>query len=124
MDFDEEFDEEFDEDLDDDFDEELEMDDSEIMKSKSPSDTGKKIALYFMSTIGPGEKKHKLVVYTGNIIENIKETVGNLFALNPLDFHLSHGGITLDERNPLSEYNVKDGDDILLIPASVAGMNF
>jgi len=44
MDFDEESDEEFDEDLDDDF----EMDDSEIIKSKSPGDTGKKIAIYFM----------------------------------------------------------------------------
>jgi len=114
------FDEEFDEDL----DEDLEIDDSEILKTKSPSDTGKKIALYFMSTIGPGEKKHKLVVYTGNIVEQIKETVGNLFALNPLDFHLSHGGITLDEKNSLSEYDVKDGDDILLIPASVAGIIF
>lgn len=113
------FDEEYDEDL----DEELEFDESEILESKTPNNTGKKIAIYFMSTIGPGEKKHKLVVYTGNIVENIKETVGNLFALNPLDFHLSHGGITLDEKNPLSEYNVKDGDDILLIPASIAGMS-
>ncbi len=117
MDFDEEYDEDFDEDL----DEDLNLDESEKLKIKSPNDTGKKIALYFISTIGPGEKKQKLVVYTGNIVGQIKETVGNLFALNPSDFHLSHGGITLDENNPLSEYNVKDGDDLLLIPASIAG---
>lgn len=111
------FDDEFDEDL----DEDLEPDESEGLKSKVPTNEGKKIAVYFMSTIGPGEKKHKLVVYTGNLVDDIKQTVGNLFALNPLDFHLSHGGITMDEKNPLIEYNVKDGDDILLIPASIAG---
>ena len=52
---------------------------------------------------------------------DIKETVANLFALDPADFHLSSGGVTLDEDNQLSDYNLSDGDDILLIPASVAG---
>ncbi|MHA1149466.1 MAG: ubiquitin-like domain-containing protein [Promethearchaeota archaeon] len=47
--------------------------------------------------------------------------VGNLFGLNPNDFHLSSGGVTLDEGNPLNQYNIADGDDILLIPASTAG---
>ena len=115
------FDEEFDEDLDEDLDwEETEPIDSKTPSSKKPSG-GKKIALYFMSTIGPGEKKQKLTVNDGNLVGDIKKTVGNLFALNPSDFHLSHGGVTLDEGNSLSDYNVSDGDDILLIPASTAG---
>jgi len=113
------FDEEFDENLDEDL--ESESSEQDIIESKTPSRRSKKITIYFMSTIGPGEKKQKLNVNDGNLISDIKETVGNLFALNPLDFHLSHGGITLDENNPLSEYNVQNGDDILLIPASIAG---
>ena len=115
LDFDEEFDENLDEDL------ESEVPEEDIIDSKTPSRESKKITIYFMSTIGPGEKKQKLNVNDGNLISDIKETVGNLFALNPLDFHLSYGGITMDESNPLGEYNVKNGDDILLIPASIAG---
>ena len=38
-----------------------------------------------------------------------------------LDFHLSSGGITMDEVSHLKDYNVVDGDDVLLIPASIAG---
>jgi len=133
MDFDEEFDEDFDEELEDDFDESLDEDIDEPA-SKSPTDDfraktpehktsseGKKISVFFLSTIGPGEKKQKLLVFTGNKVGDIKDTVANLFALDPSDFHLSSGGVTMDENNQLSDYNVTDGDDILLIPASIAG---
>ncbi|MFX1406644.1 MAG: ubiquitin-like domain-containing protein [Promethearchaeota archaeon] len=129
MDFDEEFDEEFDEDLDEDLDDELDeptvKSPEEEVKSKTPTiktpAKGKKISVFFLSTIGPGEKKQKLLVYTGNKIGDIKETVANLFGLDPRDFHLSSGGITMEEDAALSEYNVVEGDDILLIPASTAG---
>ena len=77
--------------------------------------------MYFLSTIGPGEKKQKLTVNDANNVGDIKETVANLFALDPADFHLSSGGVTMDETSMLSDYNLSDGDDILLIPASVAG---
>ncbi len=141
MGFDEEFDDEFDEqefdedleDLDDEVDEEF--DDvreepltkipEEEVESKVPRaqiiSEGKKISVFFMSTIGPGEKKQKLTVNDGYLVGDIKETVANLFGLDPNDFYLSSGGVTMDETNPLSYYNVSDGDDILLIPASVAG---
>ncbi|MFX1397507.1 MAG: ubiquitin-like domain-containing protein [Promethearchaeota archaeon] len=108
-------------------DENLEWDDEDLeivdlgKKSVNKNVSGKKITIYFMSTIGPGEKKEKLNVYSGYRIGDIKETVGNLFALKPEDFHLSSGGITLDEKKALFEYEISDGDDILLIPASVAG---
>jgi len=133
MDFDEEFDEEFDEDLEEDLDEDLgeELEESstespdEDITSKTPIirtiTTGQKISVYFMSTIGPGEKKQKLLINTGNKVGDIKETVANLFALDPSDFHLSSGGVTMEESSLLSNYNVSDGDDILLIPASTAG---
>ena len=117
----------FNEEIDEDLDEDLETDEKEpeAIQSKTPtSGGGKKINIFFMSTIGPGEKKQKLTVKDGNLVQDIKETVGNLFGLNPLDFHLSSGGITLDENKSLREYNINDGDDILLIPASIAGKMF
>jgi len=117
-----------DEDLED-LDEDLEEESTEIhekdVNSKTPAEKieprGKKISVYFMSTIGPGEKKQKLLLNTKNLVGDIKETVANLFGLNSDDFHLSSGGITMDEDTPLKEYNVVDGDDVLLIPASIAG---
>jgi len=136
--FDDEFDDEFDEELDEDLDEDLSEDSKDLQeptdsitpdeqpKSKAPSPTpeGKKIAVFFMSTIGPGEKKQKLLVNTGNTAGAIKETAANLFGLDPIDFHLSTGGVTMDEASTLSDYDIRDGDDILLIPASTAGLYF
>ena len=120
-----EFDEDLDEDLDDEMDEPSESNSSGDIDSKTPvardKTEGKKISVYFMSTIGPGEKKQKLLVNTGNLVGDIKETVANLFALDPADFYLSALGVTMDEQNRLKDYDVDDGDDILLIPASIAG---
>ena len=123
--FDEEFDEDFDESLDEDIDEPSSKSPTKDLRTKTPehkiSSEGKKISVFFLSTIGPGEKKQKLLVFTGNKIGDIKDTVANIFALDPSDFHLSSGGVTMDEISYLSDYSVADGDDILLIPASIAG---
>lgn len=126
---DEELDEELDEDLDEDLEEELDEPTSTtpegVVESKTPATStiaeGKRISVYFMSTIGPGEKKQKLNINTGNNVGDVKETVANLFGLDPADFHLSSGGVTMDENSVLKDYNLNDGDDILLIPASTAG---
>ena len=106
--------------FDEDFDDEFEPVKSKTPASKTPT-SGKKSTLYFMSTIGPGEKKEKLTVNDGNPVGDIKRTVGNIFGLNPSDFHLSSGGVTMDESTPLDDYSIGNGDDILLIPASTAG---
>ena len=123
MGFDNEFDEELE--LDEDLDEEMDQIPGKEINSKTPATKavpeGKKISVYFMSTIGPGEKKQKLLINSGNLVGDIKETVANLFGLDPDDFYLSSGGVTMDEQNPLKDYYVDDGDDILLIPASIAG---
>lgn len=97
------------------------------IKSKKPmgkshgAGSGDQITVYFQSTIGPGEKKQKMLVDTGNPVGDIKQTVGAMYGLEPDDFHLSFGGVTMDESSPLSEYGVSDGDTLLLIPASTAG---
>lgn len=123
--FDEEFDEDFDENLDEDSDDPSTKHPTKDVRAKTPerkkSPEGKKISVFFLSTIGPGEKKQKLLIFSGNKVGDIKETVANLFALDPSDFHLSSGGRTMDENNQLKDYNVNNGDDILLIPASIAG---
>ncbi len=107
----------FEEDLDD----EYEPVKSKTPASKTPS-TGKKSTLYFMSTIGPGEKKEKLTVNDSNRVSDVKRTLGNLFGLDPDEFHLSSGGVTMDEADQLSDYHLHNGDDILLIPSSSAGI--
>lgn len=123
MGFDKEFDEELE--LDEDLDEEMDQIPGKEINSKTPAakavPKGKKISVYFASCVGPGEKKQKLLINSGNLVGDIKETVANLFALDPADFYLSSGGITMDEQNPIKDYYVEDGDDILLIPASIAG---
>ncbi|MFW9781717.1 MAG: ubiquitin-like protein [Candidatus Heimdallarchaeota archaeon] len=100
-------------------------DDSSMIKSKTPPiepvEKGKKTNVFFISTIGPGEKKQNLLIDNNNIVSDIKETIGKLFGLEPANFHLSSGGITLDESFPLKDYNINDGDEILLIPSSTAG---
>jgi len=112
--------------FDDEFDEDLgEPEEKTPMKSKTPAVTpsagGKKMNLYFTSTIGPGEKRLKLLVDDANNVSAVKQTIGNIFGLDPADFHLSSGGVTMDDNSPLSSYNVNDGDEVLLIPASTAG---
>jgi len=81
------------------------------------------INVFIISTIGPGEKKQDLRVDLKNRVGDLKETIGNLYGLEPANFHLSSGGLTLDENLDLGDYNVEDGDDILIIPSSTAGIN-
>jgi hypothetical protein len=103
-----------------DFDEELEPVESKTPASKTPY-AGKKNTLYFMSTIGPGEKKEKLTINDSNTISDVKRTLGNIFGLDPDDFHLSSGSVTMDDNDQLRDYNLNNRDDVLLIPASTAG---
>jgi len=94
------------------------------IQSKTPraaAGGGEQITLYFTSTIGPGEKKQKMTVKPANTVGAIKRTVGNMFGLDPDEFHLSYGGVTLEDTEPLSNYNAQNGDTLLLIPASTAG---
>ena len=111
----------------DEFDEELEFGEEEAhsVSSKTPASKkpsgGRKLSVYFISTIGPGEKKQKLTINDNNDVGDIKRTVGNMYGMDPADFHLSSNGVTMDEDTPIGNYNVGNGDDVLLIPASTAG---
>lgn len=82
---------------------------------------GSRITLYFRSTIGPGEKLEKLTVDPEMAVLELKETLGGIFGLDPQDFHLSISGRTLDADDVLSNYDIEDGLECLIIPVSTAG---
>jgi len=107
------------------FDEEEEEEVEEtVIVSKTPSTktpAGKKISVYFQSTIGPTPKQEKLVVAIDTPISDLKYTVSQIFGLPPDEFHLSHAGRTCDPDDILDDYGVEDGDTMLLIPVSTAG---
>ena len=107
-----------------DFDElEIEEEEEETletqMRTKVPS--GTQITLFFRSTIGPGEKLEKLSVNPEMGVSELKETLGGIFGLYPQDFHISIGGRTLDSDDVLSNYDIEDGLECLIIPVSTAG---
>ncbi|MHA1977020.1 MAG: hypothetical protein ACW98F_13895 [Candidatus Hodarchaeales archaeon] len=92
---------------------------SKVPRSKVPS--GERITLFFRSTIGPGEKQEKLTVDPGMAVRELAQTIGEIFALDPQDFHLSISGRTLDSDDVLSNYDLEDGLEVLVIPVSTAG---
>ncbi|MFX0094674.1 MAG: ubiquitin-like protein [Candidatus Hodarchaeota archaeon] len=104
--------------------EELEEEYEAPVKSKAPTakiPSERKISLFFKTTVGPGESTEKMVVSKEAPVKDIKYTVGQVFGLRPEDFHLSHAGRTLDPNDTMGNYDVENGDEILLIPVSTAG---
>lgn len=83
--------------------------------------SGERINLFFRSTIGPGEKLEKLMVDPNMAVIDLCETIGQLFGLDSSDFFLSIHGRTLDMDDVLSNYDIDDGTEVLLIPVSTAG---
>ncbi|WP_455142888.1 hypothetical protein [Candidatus Hodarchaeum mangrovi] len=90
-----------------------------IPQSKRPK--GSRITLFFRSTIGPGEKLEKLTVDPDMAVKELAATLGEIFGLDPQDFHLSVSGRTMDSDDVLSNYDLEDGLEVLIIPVSTAG---
>ncbi|MFX0116987.1 MAG: ubiquitin-like domain-containing protein [Candidatus Hodarchaeota archaeon] len=112
------------EDLGNDFQEEPVVKSKTPAASKTPSGmgpSGPKVNLFFKSTVGPGERTEKMIVGKNATVGDLKYTLGNVFGLDPNDFHLSSAGRTMDENDKVGNYDVSDGDEILLIPHSTAG---
>jgi hypothetical protein len=80
-----------------------------------------RINLFFRSTIGPGEKLEKLQVDPEMSVKELSITLGEIFGLDPQDFHLSVSGRTMDSDDILSNYDLEDGLEVLIIPVSTAG---
>jgi len=96
------------------------------IKSKEPNqdyfESAVIINVFIVSTVGPGEKKQDLKINLSNKVSDLKETIGNIFGLFSESFHLSSGGITFDEDLYLRAFNLNEGDEILIIPSSTAGL--
>lgn len=92
---------------------------SKVSRSKVPN--GQRITLFFRSTIGRHEKQEKLTVDPELSVRELAATVGEIFALDPQDFHLSISGRTLDSDDVLSNYDLENGLEVLIIPVSTAG---
>lgn len=94
------------------------------LASKTPAaaSAGTKKNVFFRSTIGP-ERSEKLTVGENTPVRDVKETLANLFGLAPDDFHLSHAGRTMNEESPIGDYGIDNGDEVLMIPHSTAGIN-
>ena len=88
-------------------------------QSKRPQ--GTRVNLFFRSTIGPGEKLEKLSVDPDMPVRELSNTIGDIFGLDPQEFHLSISGRTMDNDDVLSNYELEDGIEVLIIPVSTAG---
>jgi len=75
------------------------------------------IRVYVRSLVEPGEKTRIITIETTELINTIKERVGILFNYDLEDFHLSSGGILLDQNSFIKDYDIDDYDEIALIPS-------
>ena len=100
--------------------EELSTDLDDDGDEKSP--TKDKVNVFFQSTIGPSQSNEKMLVSLEAPVADLKYTISQLFSLDVSDFHLSHAGRTMDPDDTLGNYDVSEGDTILLIPVSIAGI--
>lgn len=90
------------------------------VKSKSPS-SAKKISVFFQSTVGPSQRQEKMLISTEAPVNDLKYTLSQIFGLPAEEFHVSYAGRTLDPDDVVSNYDIEEGDTLLLIPVSVAG---
>ncbi|MFX1276748.1 MAG: hypothetical protein ACFFBP_03015 [Promethearchaeota archaeon] len=75
-----------------------------------------KFRVHVISLVEPGEKKKIIIIESLDMIIEIKKKVGVLFDYNLEDFHLTTGGIMLDETLQIKDYFIEDDDEIVLIP--------
>lgn len=109
------------EDLDDLLDDIEDENTPEIAEAVLKTPKQENISLFFRSTIGPRDKIEKLSVNVDMPILELKQTLANIFGLESEDFYLSFSGRIADNEDIVSNYDLEDGMNVLLIPVSVAG---
>ncbi|MCP4763567.1 MAG: hypothetical protein GY870_17480 [archaeon] len=77
---------------------------------------GDKFRIHVISLIEPGEKKKIKIIESTDSIDKVKESVGILFDYDLEAFLLSSGGLILKEGKKISDYDIIDEDEIVLIP--------
>jgi hypothetical protein len=75
------------------------------------------IRVYVRSLVEPGEKTKIIILDTTELTETVKERIGVLFDYKLENFLLSSGGILLNPKSQISDYDIDDDDEIALIPS-------
>ena len=85
--------------------------------SLSPFGLESKLRVYVRSLIEPGAKTKIIIVEKSDFIIELKEKIGVLFDYDLSDFVVSSGGILLDEKAQVENYDIEDDDEIAIIPS-------
>lgn len=75
------------------------------------------LRVYVRSLVEPGEKTKIVIVDVKDSITTVKKRIGILFNYKQDDFHLSSGGILLNPKSQIDDYDIDDDDEIALIPS-------
>lgn len=82
-----------------------------------------KVRIQVESTVGPSHRQETLEIARDASIRDIKQTLATLFGLpDTQSFHIVIGGRTCDDDDIVDNYDVEDGDTMLIIPFSMAGV--
>ena len=76
-----------------------------------------KFRVYVRSLIEPGAKTKIIIIEKSDFIIELKEKIGILFDYDLTDFVLSSGGILLDDKDQIDNYDIEDDDEIAIIPS-------
>jgi len=76
-----------------------------------------KLRVYIRSLLEPGEKTKIIIIEKSDFIAELKDSIGILFDYEQVDFVLSSGGILLNEKSQVKEYDIDDDDEIAIIPS-------
>jgi hypothetical protein len=93
--------------------------DEQIIYSPSLTPFGleHKLRVYIRSLLEPGEKTKIIIIEKSDFIAELKDRIGILFDYLQEDFVLSSGGILLDEKSQVKQYDIDDDDEIAIIPS-------
>jgi len=81
------------------------------------------IRVFIRSLTEPGEKTKIIIIDTSETIGSVKKRIGLLFDYNLERFLLSSGGIILNEKSQIQDYDLDDDDEIALIPRKKGKLN-
>ncbi len=85
--------------------------------SLTPFGIEHKLRVYIRSLLEPGEKTKIIIIEKSDFIAELKDRIGILFDYKPVDFVLSSGGIILNEKSQVKQYDIDDDDEIAIIPS-------